>query len=336
MISVSDIAEELERRELQIRQNLLAGNPMYLKPDPALGWTVKANSRHHSLPYESDDDGFRATPNVTAPGGRNDLLFLGDSLVHGDEVSNAECWTAQVAQLTQRHVSNAAVPGYGTDQAVIRYESMDTQRSETVYLGLPTCDVDRNVNVLRLHRSIKTAIPFMKPRYVIDGQGELRLVIPPFGGMEDLKAHYLTQEVQQFLMDYDFYHPTRRATAPRWRGFCDRMCHRLRVSPRFGTDPYEAGIATTLAIVRHFHLLASKRGSRGVVLLLPTQGERPARLNALARALHTMKIPFHDVREAFEGRDVNGSGPYDIWRRAGHYGPVASRWVAEYLAERIA
>ncbi len=339
MISVSDIAEELDRREHEIRRNLLAGHPMYMTPDPALGWTVKPNSRHHSLPYESDQDGFRKTPGVTNSGGRNDLLFLGDSLVHGDEVSNTECWTAQLAQLTQRDVRNAAVPGYGTDQAVMRYEALTTTY-RTVCLGLPTCDVDRNVNVLRLHRSIKTAIPFMKPCYVVDRRDELRAVRPPFAGLENLKTHYLTEEVQEFLTEYDFYHPARMASLPRWRGFCDRMCLRLRVSPRFGTDPYEQGLPTTLAIVQRFVEIVSQRssqgrGSRGVVLLLPTRGERPARLNALARALQTMKIPYLDVREAFEGREVKGLAQHDIWRPGAHFGPVASRWVAQYLAERI-
>lgn len=91
--------------------------------DPALGWVP-----HPSYSFEggsNDDHGWRITP---APAGvtpsEPPVLVVGDSIGHGDELTDAQAWPALLQARLGRRTINAAVSGYGLDQIVLRAETI--------------------------------------------------------------------------------------------------------------------------------------------------------------------------------------------------------------------
>lgn len=52
------------------------------------------------------------------------MIAVGDSFTAGSEVADAETWPAQLERLIDGPVINAGVGGYGTDQMILRSESL--------------------------------------------------------------------------------------------------------------------------------------------------------------------------------------------------------------------
>lgn len=106
-----------ERREIRA---LSDGRMTY---DAVLGWVPSRSYASEGRSY--DARGFRATPFVA--GSVLDgppILVAGDSIAHGDELTNLEAWPTQLQRLLRRSVINAAVGGYGLDQIVLRAEKL--------------------------------------------------------------------------------------------------------------------------------------------------------------------------------------------------------------------
>ena len=91
--------------------------------DPDLGWAP-----HPSYSFEgsnNDAHGWRLTPySGPATLAEPPVLVVGDSIGHGDELSDAEAWPTLLQAKLQRRTINAAVSGYGFDQIVLRAEML--------------------------------------------------------------------------------------------------------------------------------------------------------------------------------------------------------------------
>src|SRR5438477_8425910 len=98
----------------------------YLAPDPDLGWTVRPLGRSTDGLYEANREGARA-PSSTSYGerpaaGRVRLVTVGDSFTHGDGVGWDDTWQRHLErERPDLEVVNLGVPGYGTDQAFLRW-----------------------------------------------------------------------------------------------------------------------------------------------------------------------------------------------------------------------
>ena len=113
-------------------------------PDRALGFVNTPDYRSQDINY--DVHGFRVAPNPDGlPLAEPPLLVVGDSLAHGDEVSDAEAWPALLQQKLRRRVLNAALTGYGLDQIVLRAEKvMAAIRPAAIVLSFAADDARRN------------------------------------------------------------------------------------------------------------------------------------------------------------------------------------------------
>ena len=140
--------------------------------DPHLGWP----SRVALLGEHYDRSGSRPVPAFPAPG--NECISLyGDSYTYGAEVSNEEAWGNVLARQAGCRVGNFGVGGYGTDQAVMRFEANKADSAAISILGLFPVDMLRNVNQYRHLRTGESPLGF-KPRFIVDGDS-LRLVPIP-------------------------------------------------------------------------------------------------------------------------------------------------------------
>jgi hypothetical protein len=115
-----------------------------LIPDAQLGFVARPGYATDVLHY--DGHGWRIAPN---PGGvalaEPPILVVGDSLAHGDEVSDAEAWPARLQLLTKRRVVNTAMSGYGFDQIALMAEKVAAEvKPAAIILSFTADDTRRN------------------------------------------------------------------------------------------------------------------------------------------------------------------------------------------------
>ena len=105
---------------------------------PTLGWRTKANlvSRHNVI----NSWGLRSPREYSEvpPDGTLRVAAHGDSFVYGSEVLGDECWSSIIErENADIEVLNYGVPGYGTDQAYLRYvEEGRRGQPQVVVLGI--------------------------------------------------------------------------------------------------------------------------------------------------------------------------------------------------------
>lgn len=174
-----DPLSEAQRRTLAVDPETLG----YLRPDGQLGWTVKPNGRSPDGLYRSNSLGLRSDrelPREAVPGVRRTLV-VGDSFAHGDEIPVEDAWFTRLDALLDDHeVWCGGVPGYGTDQALLRLEALvPAVAPDRVILTVYRMNLLRNLTFFRLIQSPRSGIPYSKPRFVLKADGELKLVNSP-------------------------------------------------------------------------------------------------------------------------------------------------------------
>ncbi len=112
--------------------------------DPLLGWRQKS---HFSMPgwdLTTGDLGIRMNGAAVTPLPAHAILAVGDSFTVGSEVVEHETFPAQLEQLLQYPVINAAVGGYGTDQMILMAETLMPRLSPAaIVVGVLDDDINR-------------------------------------------------------------------------------------------------------------------------------------------------------------------------------------------------
>ena len=119
--------------------------------DSVLGWRARSgySSANHTISMQGLR-GDREYSQMPGPGVAR-IAAYGDSFTYGSEVSNSESWPAQMEQAFPHvEVLNYGVPGFGTDQAYIRYMQEGRELSPSIVLiSFAPVDIRRAVNVYR-------------------------------------------------------------------------------------------------------------------------------------------------------------------------------------------
>jgi hypothetical protein len=156
----------------------------YLRFDQTLGWGPRPSTSRgdDKVVYRANSAGFRAEREYSldpAPGTWRIAAF-GDSFTHCDESDYRDCWTAQLEQrLPRSEVLNFGVPGYGPDQAWLRYQRDGRQYQPcAVLIGYLVENIHRVVNRFRPFYAPEDGITLIKPRFLL-GEGEDELVLLP-------------------------------------------------------------------------------------------------------------------------------------------------------------
>lgn len=179
----------------------------YLVFDRELGWVVGPSRHSQNGLYESTPDGARRIGDEPKPGERALAIAFGDSFTHGDDVKPAETWQHALASRAHAPVVDFGVPGFGVDQALLRYRRVAASvPSEWVLIGFMADNVGRHVNHYRPLLSPEESVFFAKPRFVADGDG-LRLVPQPFARLEDYFANDAETKLETLLPTDAWYRP---------------------------------------------------------------------------------------------------------------------------------
>ena len=142
--------------------------------DDLLGWPGEDALRGP----EFDSSGSRPNPEFPDPSKDKSCVSLyGDSFTLGVEVDDRHAWGNLLSKLVGCRVANFGIGGYGTDQAYLRFKKTEDP-SPVVVLGYLSSNIVRDITRLKDLYSEKIEYT-LKPRFVLDDRGGLRLVPIP-------------------------------------------------------------------------------------------------------------------------------------------------------------
>lgn len=287
----------------------LTARGIFYQPQPDADFAGYLKQRHPVLGWPAGD---RFTPRRAPESERRAeqpalVSLYGESFTFGSEVSDDEAWGNRLAARLDARVDNFGVGGYGTDQALLRFQLNTNDRARVVVLGIVTENLMRNVNQYRDLLYASGGLGF-KPRFILNATNGLALVplftpdaaeFPAFarGPGRHLAHEFFTPEggrgvgAAAFPFTLSLARGTRHFSAgPRWRG---EPWH----ADFFQPDHPSRALPLTVAIAREFERTCHARGQTPLVLLLPT-GRDLQHFRRHGRWLHA------PLAEAL-GRDAN-------------------------------
>jgi hypothetical protein len=252
----------------------------YSIPDPVVGRIPKPGISVTVPPgftVSIGDHGTRRNGNKPPPAERPVMLAVGDSFAFGDGVNDDESWPAVLEQLSGTRVVNAAVPGFGLDQAVLRAEQLaEVYAPDTIIVSFIPHDV------LRCEMSYWSGHP--KPYFEIDANGlELRPApVPPSSMLTPLKSFLAMSVTLDRLFTRSLH----------WQGPEAEVVH-------------HRGREVACLLMRRLAALGRARHARIVVLAQPQQPTAtPEQLeikNGVERCARANQLLFLDLFPAIEG-----------------------------------
>jgi len=231
------------------------------KPDrgdvfhPTLGYVTAPSLRRPDI--RTNSAGMRADREfelARSPGVPR-MLLVGDSHTFGWTVSNEHVWGAVLERehLPGWEVLNFGVPGYGTDQALLAYETLGARyEPDIVVLGFFVRDFFRN---LRNFHS------YLKPRFELGADGRLRLepgtLVPPAELLE------LYRTGQRSIGGWGYSHLLAKVRGTLQRA---RECRDLA--------PDKDSVRLLGAILERFRDQVRSRGGKPFLLVFPERLEK--------------------------------------------------------------
>jgi len=341
-------------------QQILADRPTALATfDGKLGWKLRPASENG--PDRINAQGLRADRDYAPqpPPGVLRVAVFGDSFVYGSEVSGPESWSAQLERLRPDiEVLNYGVPGYGPDQAYLRFSQEGLALQPRVAMLAITTPALRRLVTVSIALQSASADFLGKPRYVLDARGELQLLPNPVDSLDKVRA--LVDEPQRirelgahdYWYDravfenplYDWSHAVRvsvTAGSLLWRrlGDPDRP---LAGSPGGATfNPDSEGFRILTRIIEAFVRDVRLRQAVPLILLLPdgysTAGARAGGVGVMSTVADwctRQKLDCLDGEKAFAG-DAGGVDPEQWFIRRFHYTPLGNERVARWLEREL-
>ena len=325
----------------------------YVVPDAELGWCVGASgvskNDDGSVLYTSNAQGLRAPADRVyaeqPPAGRVRVLTVGDSFTHCDDVPDDATWqVALEAARPELEVINLGVPGYGTDQALLRWRRDGRRfRSQLVLLGIWPENMCRNLNMIRYYL-VPSEGYRAKPRLRMEG-GALTTLNSPVMGLDELVATLTEPEAHPLLADERWYLPDE--SRPSWLQSLRSvriaeslvaLTARKQARERMYSGEDRSAIEMTAAIAETFAREVREAGSTPLVVLIPMRELLAAHTAAepfpLVAELRARGLDVLDLGPTF-GRTVLQLGNERMYVAQGHYTPEGNRLLAAALEEQL-
>jgi hypothetical protein len=324
------------------------GDADYIVPDAELGWTIAPNGKDGDC--QSDAQAARAAADrvftTAVPPGKTRLVVVGDSFTHGDEVRGDETWASYLERDDPTlEVINYGVPGYGTDQSVLRYRRDGRCfESDFAVLGIWPENICRNLNVIRYYLAPGGGIG-VKPRFKLANAG-LVLVGSPIPSDDEIVSAMTAPLDSPLLKDecwvdapsVSFYPTDHLYIARVLRSICNassRRSHRQRLYS--GED--RAGIDLTVAIAREFANDVRKAGrARPTILLIPMRDlldmHREEPPLPLVAALREAGLDVIDAGPAMS-EAVSAQGANSMYKPSGHLTPKGNELIAQVVRREV-
>ena len=165
--------------------NEARSRPTFYVYDSLLGWTLGRNRRSVNGLYYSSFEGMRAPHEgvtFSKTSQKRRIALVGDSYTFGEDVAYEDSWGYRLEKALgpEFEVLNFGVPGYGVDQAYLRYEKdVREWKPKIVILSFIGHDTERTMTVYTPLNYPDWDMPFSKPRFILR-DGDLRKInVPP-------------------------------------------------------------------------------------------------------------------------------------------------------------
>ena len=325
----------------------LAARRSILMLDPDLGWVTTPGRRAENAGWHQQHNraGLRADAEYTPTprAGMRRFAAYGDSFTYCTDVNLSECWTQRLAELLlNTEVLNFGVPGYGSDQAWLRYQHKGASWQPcAVLIGHYVGSGERVINRFR-----PFAAPGMgslpKPRYLRDGD-HLVLLPSPVTHPDELKD---PAWVEANLGPHDAWYFPGVFVANPFDGLelvtlirtASYQAARQRVADSLDRPGSEA-LAVLAAVLAGFAEQVRADGATPVVLILPGDAEiaiardgRARSYTPLLEALEQRAIPTIDLVDVL-GEQARLHRLAELIQ--GHYRPLGNSVVAHTLADTL-
>ena len=326
----------------------------YLKRrDPLLGWPYPAQ-----FGQDLEVNGAQRNPFFpNGPGEGSCISLYGDSFTAGGDTSSSDKnWGNVLSSLLSCYVANYGVGGYGTDQACLRFEGNTRDPSPIVILGFHTDDVLRNLTRIRDLQNYERWYA-LKPRFVLDTGGELRLVpIPDLTEDQYLRSVGISGELYP-LANENFqpggpagavalefpYSISVTANLLRFHGFRARRLHRPEWMEFLEVGHRLHGLEIAVGISQRFVDLALRRGKAPLLVILPHpldfkyfQGHAIWPYQNVVDGYSSASIPYIDFGPYLLALAAEQGTPVEtFFGPTGHYNDAGNAAVAKFVRQRL-
>ncbi|MCL5125662.1 MAG: SGNH/GDSL hydrolase family protein [Deltaproteobacteria bacterium] len=171
---------------------------------PVLGWNYPPNIVYQNIDgitYHHGPHGERITCSSYY---ETPIATYGDSFTYCENVRDECTWQTFLARKLNQNVLNFGVGGYGTDQAVLKYELQNQIKTKIVMLCILPENINRVVNIYRPFYTYNDPLRLTKPIF-IKKNNQLKLVPNPLKRLADIKK----LDEKTFLEDlakYDYWY----------------------------------------------------------------------------------------------------------------------------------
>ena len=318
--------------------------------DGDTGWAPRPGSRNDLYAYNE------ATMRVSVPSityataaapGMLRISIFGDSFTNGVDEPYQQTWGARLQHaLTTRgrstEVLNFGVPGYGMDQAFLRWQKVGTPyQPAVVVFGLQIENVKRNVNLLRPLYNRFTDLPFAKPRFVLR-DNRLEVLNVPVVPPEQLAATIAGIASWPLASAEAYYDPEDYRVRPwhvsRLATFAAQVAGQSAERDDRVATAEEGELA--LRILAAFKESVEQAGASFVIVHLPRRGD-------LAALDTTGSLPSGDLLRQVDMRfdfvetagalleEAKRTSLPSLFNQSSHYSAAANRVVSDVLARRL-
>jgi lysophospholipase L1-like esterase len=334
-------------------QQIVDGNT-YLRFDQHLGWAPAPSfvRRSSGQVFRTNSIGMRAEREYPwdAPAGVSRIAAFGDSFTYCTEVTQTACWVPQLESAwPNTEILNYGVPGYGPDQAWLRYQR-DGQAYQpcAVLIGYFVEDIDRVVSRFRPFTSPDDSVIMSKPRFLLDGDG---LALLPSGVTTPSQVEDVAW-VEQTLGAHDaWFFPGTFVESPFDRSRLIRLARtaayrHARAALERDTDSYplyddqQEAYQVTGRILIEFAEQVRAAGATPVVIVFPGERDivgyqRGVRVyDRLLSWLAEEDVPTVDLMDVLSG-ELEHQSIGELFGEGRHYSASGNAVVARALAKTL-
>ena len=328
--------EALSLRSRQLLHEAAARRPFHVY-DEVMGWTVGSNRRSADGLYYSSSEGVRAPHDGVSfarPTKKTRIALVGDSYTFGEDVAYEDSWGDLLEKSlgSEFEVLNFGVPGYGVDQAYLRYEKdVRGWKPKIVILSFIAHDIERTMTVYTALNYPHWDMPFSKPRFILR-DGDLKAVnMPP-----------LTPEAilsRETIFDLPFLEYDRGYKASDWQRNFFHLSYLSRAFttwlPRWEPVAHhvsdEALTSVNASIVKAFARSVEEAEAMPIVVYHPKRDFNTASNYSLSRrVLQEAGVPYSEPTSC-----LLELAPDDWFLPQGHYSPKGNAAVAKCLVNVV-
>lgn len=304
-----------------------------LNPGSILDWRYYSSAFEHTHkpthPYGwSSPDGLPRP--VKTPLSSTCARAFGDSFTYGEEVYNPEeVWTSVASRELGCRIENYGVGGFGTDQALVLYESTKTD-TPIVILGIYSEMLRRNLAASWLFYAGQKDRA-LKPYYKLNHQDNLEQISwPESNSTEDLR-NYHHHDI--FFKSYDVKFPYSWHLT---KSIYYQLKTRLENKGVF-FDKHVDALPLQLALLDAFRAQADARGSELVLVYFPSLAELADNKLSYSKQIKVYQAKYPqsciiDTGPALLEATKNGAG---VGAQSGHFNSIGNAIVATEVAKGL-